>query len=202
MSDYQTVLYKIIGRRMDEALPCKYTPGYVFTAQPWNLKMRLQGRGELCQLYWTSVMEMPRENDSNFNIPFTQVRSAIRQRFSSPPALPTWKVRPRVQLSDNLSDQLLKLKLLKQVVSCVRWSFSLQHLFSFLSYENCSVLPISLCFSLQFVTSPRLFSETFLGPFTQRQEGTRTLGPSLPRNERQARGNRTLLTFLVTAGSR
>lgn len=61
---------------------------------------------------------------------------------------------------------------------------------------------ISLCFSLQFVTSPRLFSETFLGPFTQRQEGTRTLGPSSPRNEGQARGNRTLLTFLVTAGSR
>lgn len=86
----------------------------------------------------------------------------------------TWKVRPRVRPSDNLSDYLLKLKLLKQFVSCVRWSFSLQHLFSFPSRENRSVFPIYLCFSLQFVPSPRLFPESFTGRFTQRQEGTRT----------------------------
>lgn len=165
--------------------------------------MRLQARGELCQLHWTSVTQMPREKDSKLQHPLhTGEKSAIRQRFYSPPALPTGKVRSRLQLSDNLSDYLLKLKLLKQVVSCVRWSFSLQHLFSFLSCENCSVFPVSLCSSLPFVPSPRLFSETFTRPFTQRQEGTGTPGPSSPRNKGRVRGNRTLLTFLVTAGSR
>lgn len=147
---------------------------------------------------------MNAENNSELqHPPDTGETHATRHGLYLPPALPTWKGRPRAELSDNLSDYLLKLKLLKQFVSCVRWSLSLQHLFLFLSCRNRSVFPISLCLSLRFVTSPRLFSATFTEPFTQRQEGTGTLGPSSWRNEdERTRGNRTLLTFLVTAGSR